>query len=228
MDLNIVSKHLTDTIVQGNNLIKIYNSLSNKSINKIVINTSFLAGIIWSQNDPSNFIFYPMSSMLTGIIYGGITSVTSRIIIKFLPNNFKPFLAGLIGISTGIYLMSQFYKKLTNQLEDDYIIYSIVRERKNDLINDKINDQVISQLKDQAKEKIEDQANDIDTDEEIEINTEKTIEAKDITETIDEKTIDEKSTEEKVDIQESIDETNKNIDENIFDGKYEFDFSIIS
>jgi len=221
-NINNVSKHLTDTIMKGNNLINIYSSLSNKSINKLVINTAFLAGIIWSQNDPSNFIFYPMSSMFMGIIYGGITSVTSRIIIKFLPNNFKPFFAGLIGLSSGVYIMSQFYKKLTNQLEDDYIIYSIVRERNNyqikDQVKEKIEDTVAEKIEDSVPDTVldtlpekvpENKKNDINTDDEIEINTKKTI-----------------NEEINVDTQESIEETNKNIDEYIFDGKYEFDFSI--
>ena len=86
---------------------------------EIIKGTSFIAGIIWSKNDPTKFVTHPISSTFDGILYGSLTSIGAGIVGVNLPEKAKPYFAGLIGISAGIYLINQLYKKYNNINEID-------------------------------------------------------------------------------------------------------------
>lgn len=92
---------------------------SNEKYNDIIKGTSFIAGIIWSKNDPTKFITHPISSTFDGILYGSLTSIGAGIVGVNLPEKAKPYFAGLIGISAGLYLINQLYKKYTNNINDN-------------------------------------------------------------------------------------------------------------
>ena len=86
---------------------------------RLVEETGFVAGAIWSIQDPKLVITHPISSVFNGALMGVTIATGSRIVSKMLPDKMKPYFAGLIAVSAGCYLLNKIYKKATNQPDDE-------------------------------------------------------------------------------------------------------------
>ena len=93
---------------------------------KLIENTALVAGVIWSQHDPVNFVKTPISSTFNGLIYGGLVSIGAGYVGSMVPDKIKPYFAGLIGVSAGCYLIHKVYQKITNTLPPEQIQRPII------------------------------------------------------------------------------------------------------
>lgn len=60
---------------------------------------TLLTGIIWSQQNPRNFLKRPISSLFEGLIYGGLCTFGVGFIYDRMNPNGKYAFAGLLGLS---------------------------------------------------------------------------------------------------------------------------------
>jgi hypothetical protein len=93
---------------------------------RLVEETGFVAGAIWSIHDPKLVITHPISSVFNGALMGITIATGSKIVSKMIPDKAKPYFAGLIAVSAGCYLLNKIYQKATNQLPDEPPNSSIV------------------------------------------------------------------------------------------------------
>lgn len=95
------------------------NIVSKLNNNDLVGQTALVAGIIWSQKDLSNIVRFPISSTFNGLLYGSLCSIGASFVADKLPEKAKPYFAGLIGVSAGLYLIQNIYNKITNKSETE-------------------------------------------------------------------------------------------------------------
>jgi len=60
---------------------------------------TLITGIVWSQQNPRNFLKRPISSLFEGLIYGGLCTFGVKIISDRMNPNGKYAFAGLLGLS---------------------------------------------------------------------------------------------------------------------------------
>ena len=64
-----------------------------------LFNVTLLTGIVWSQQNPKNFVTRPISSLVEGLMYGGLCTFGVKFISDKMNSNGKYAFAGLLGLS---------------------------------------------------------------------------------------------------------------------------------